>query len=352
MLVNKFFKLAVAVGTGLSLLLLGCQPKPTLIETKDSILAFGTFVEVTLVNVSREDRALVIAAIEKELEYHHYAFHPWKPGPTGRTNQLLAATGEFTCNPSLAPLIRKSKQYSIQSKGLFNPAIGHLVKLWGYHDEIPPDEGPIPSDEDINELLSKKPSMEAITIKGVRVHNTNPANKLDFGGIAKGYSVDSILTHIQQMGVENAIINTGGDLKVIGKRGDKPWHIGIRDPRGDGVIASLDAHHNEAVFTSGDYERFFKLEGKRYHHILDPRTGKPARNSQSVTVVHTDAALADAAATALFVAGPEEWLEIAKSMNIQQAMLIDRNGTIHITEALAKRLKFEKPGLEVNIVKP
>jgi len=335
-----------------SLVLMGCQQKPTVIETRDSILAFGTFVEVTLVNVDRADRDLVIANIEKELEYHHYAFHPWKSGPTGRTNQLLAVTGEFTSNPSLVPLIEKSKQYSIQSKGLFNPAIGQLIKLWGYHDEFPPEDGPIPDDEDIQALLDKKPSMESITVKGVRVHNSNPANKLDFGGIAKGYSVDLILEHIQQMGVNHAIINTGGDLKVIGQRGDKPWHIGIRDPRGRGVIASLDVQHNEAVFTSGDYERFFKLEGKRYHHILDPRTGKPARNSQSVTVVHTDAALADAAATALFVAGPAEWLAIAKSMDIQQAMLIDRNGKIHITKALAKRIKFEKPELEVSIVNP
>ena len=152
------------------------------------------------------------------------------------------------------------------------------------------------------------------------------------------------------MGVEHASINTGGDLKVIGQRGDTPWHIGIRDPRGEGVIASLEMQGNEAAFTSGDYERFFKLEGKRYHHILDPRTGQPARKSQSVTVIHSDATLADAAATALFVAGPEEWLIIAKSMNIQQAMLVDRQGKIHITRALADRVKFEKPDLEVNIV--
>ncbi len=351
--INRFSNIAVAILVSLlsvSLLLAGCQQKSTLIESKDSILAFGTFVEVTLVNLKPADHERVIQEIEKELQFYHYAFHPWKSGPTGRTNQLLAATGEFTANPSLIPLIKKSKKYSIQSKGLFNPAIGQLIKLWGYHDEMPPEEGPIPDDADIQALLEKKPSLESITIKGVRLHNSNPANKLDFGGIAKGYALDLILEHIQQMGVKNANINTGGDLKVIGQRGDKPWRIGIRDPRGEGVIASLEAFHNEAVFTSGDYERFYKVEGKRYHHILDPRTGYPARNAQSVTVIHTDAALADAAATALFVAGRDEWLAIAKSMHIQQAMLIDRDGKIYITEAMAKRVKFEKPKLDVNIV--
>ena len=333
-----------------SALLLGCQQKPQLIESHDSVLAFGTFVEITLVNDSPTDREVVLKQIEKELGYYHFAFHPWKSGPNARTNQLLAATGEFTSNPSLIPLIEKSKVYYTQSKGLFNPAIGQLIKLWGYHDEFPPEGGPVPSEEDIQALLDQKASMDAITVKGVRVTNTNPVNKLDFGGIAKGHAIDLILKHIREMGVQNAIINTGGDLKVIGQRGDKPWHIGIRDPRGEGVIASLDLQDNEAAFTSGDYERFYKLEGKRYHHILDPRTGQPARNSQSVTVIHNDAALADAAATALFIAGPDEWLDIAKSMNIQQAMLIDRDGKIHITDALANRIKFEKPELAINTV--
>ena len=347
---RKFSRQLLASLLFSGLLLTGCQQEPELMESKDSVLAFGTFIEVTLINVKPDDRALVIKKIEQELEYYHFAFHPWKAGPTGRTNQLLAATGEFTCNPSLIPLIEKSKWYSIQSKGLFNPAIGQLVKLWGYHDETPPAEGPTPADADIQALLKQNPSMETITLKGVRLHNSNPANKLDFGGIAKGHAIDLILKHIQQMGVQHANINTGGDLKVIGQRGNKPWRIGIRDPRGNGVIASMDAHHNEAVFTSGDYERFYKHEGQRYHHILDPRTGYPAKNAQSVTVVHSDAALADAAATALFVAGPKEWLAIAKSMNIKQAMLVDRNGKIHITEDLAKRIKFEKPNLDINIV--
>ncbi|MGD8925325.1 MAG: FAD:protein FMN transferase [Thioalkalispiraceae bacterium] len=314
-------------------------------------MAFGTFVEITLVNVSAEDRELVLKQIEKELRYYHYAYHPWKAGPTGRINQLLAATGEFTANPSVIPLIRLSKKYSKQSKGLFNPAIGRLIKLWGYQEEFPPEGGPIPSAEEIKAILDQKPSMDTITINGIRVSNTNSVNKLDFGGIAKGYAIDLILKHIREMGVKDAIINTGGDLKVIGQHGNKPWHIGIRDPRGEGVIAGLELHDNEAAFTSGDYERFFKLAGKRYHHILDPRTGQPARNSQSVTVIHTDAALADAAATALFIAGPEEWLDIAKSMHIQQAMLVDRNGKVYITEALAKRVKFEKPGLDITTVK-
>ena len=97
----------ILAGMLVSLSLISCQQKPAIIESTDSVLAFGTFVEVTLVNVAPEDQELVLAKIEKELGFYHYAFHPWKSGPTGRTNQLLRATGEFTSNPSLIPLIKK-----------------------------------------------------------------------------------------------------------------------------------------------------------------------------------------------------------------------------------------------------
>ena len=332
-----------------SLVLNACQQAEPVEEYKDTVLVFGTFVDVTLVGVAAADREAVMQSIEKDLQYYHYAFHPWHSGPTGRVNQLLAATGEFTANPSLIPLIKESKLYSQQSHDLFNPAIGNLIGLWGYHEELPP-EGPSPSKKDIEAILAQKPSMESITIHGVRINNTNPAVRLDFGAIAKGYAVDQILQRLKRMGVQNAIINSGGDLKAIGKHGARPWHIGIRDPREKGVIAGLDINDGEAVFTSGDYERFYMEQGKRYHHILDPRTGYPARNSQSVTVVHSNAALADAAATALFVAGPKQWLDIARSMHIHEAMLIDRNGKIYITAALKKRIQFEKPNHDIQVV--
>ena len=340
---NLYFNLII----GFSILLTGCNPKP--VEYNDNVLAFGTFIEVSLINLSPEQSERVMEKIRKDLKYFHYAFHPFKAGPTGRVNSLLAATGEFTSNPSVIPLIVKSKLYNRQSQGLFNPAIGKLLELWGYHDELAP-EGPAPDEESIKLLVKQNPTMQSISVQGVRVKNTNPAVKLDFGGIAKGYALDVIMEHLKQMGVHDASINTGGDLKVIGQGAKGPWNIGIKDPREDGMLASLTANDGEAVFTSGDYERFYIEAGKRYHHILDPRTGYPAQKSQSVTVVHDNAALADAAATALFIAGPETWLTIAKSMNIQQAMLVGRDGKIYITPSLNDRIQFRKSGLDISVV--
>jgi thiamine biosynthesis lipoprotein len=142
------------------------------------------------------------------------------------------------------------------------------------------------------------------------------------------------------MGIKHAIISAGGDLKTIGSHGDRPWSIAIQHPRMDTWIAQMETQGEESIFTSGDYERYYEYKGKRYHHILDPRTGYPATGVQSVTVIHTDSGLADAAATALFVAGAEKWLEIAKKLQLKQAMLIDDNGTVFVTPEMKKRLKF------------
>lgn len=345
---NDFNKKFLLLLTGL--LLSACQKTPEITDIKESILAFGTFVEVTVLDVPEQQKQTIIKAIEKDLEYMHYAYHPWKSGPTGRINQLLELTGEFTANPSMIPIMKRSKELESQSQGLFNPAIGHLMKTWGYHDEFPP-EGPPPADEDIKAALEKKPSMQVLSFKGVRVRNSNPAIKLDLGGIAKGYALDHVIEHLRALGVRHAIVNTGGDLKVLGEHRDRHWHIGIRHPREEGIIAGVDALDGEAIVTSGDYERYYEFDGKRYHHIIDPRTGYPADKSQSVTVIHTDATLADAAATALFIAGPEKWMEIAKSMSIDTAMLIDINGTIHLTEKMQKRIRFEKQDEKFTVVK-
>jgi thiamine biosynthesis lipoprotein len=342
------------IASGLQLALLGmslsaCQKAPELSDINESILAFGTFVEVQVLDVPAANKQEILQVIEKDLAYMHYAYHPWRSGPTGRTNQLLETAGEFTANPSMVKIIERSKELSVKSNHLFNPAIGHLMKLWGYHDEFPP-EGPPPESEDIKALLTKNPTMDSISIRGIRISNTNPAVKLDLGGIAKGYALDEISEQLRMLGVRHAIINTGGDLKVIGQHRDRPWHIGIRHPRKEGVIAGIDAYDGEAVITSGDYERYYEFEGKRYHHIIDPSTGYPADGVQSVTVIHMDATLADAAATALFIAGPDKWVDTAQAMGIDTAMLIDSNGKIHLTQKMQQRISFEQPVQDINIV--
>lgn len=329
----------VAVGLALA----GCN-RYNDADYQEEFLAFGTLVSVTLHGVDRALADKAIASVREDLNYMHDAWHPWQPGPLGRVNQLLPLQGRFSMAPSLHPVIVQSIELSRQSGGLFNPAIGELVKLWGFSQDEPPS-GPPPDARAIAELVARQPSMDDLIVDGITLQATNPALQLDFGAFAKGYGVDRVIEHLRELGVKNAIVNAGGDLRAIGAKGVRPWRIGIRHPRGQGVLASVEVSGDESVFTSGDYERFYEYEGKRYHHIIDPRTGYPARGVVSVTVVHRSAAVADAAATALFVAGPEDWKAVAEAMGVTQVMLVDEAGQVHMSPAMAARIHFEtQPG--------
>lgn len=311
-------------------------------EFHDTQLIFGTLVETTLYDVDAATADKAFAILREDFGYLHFMWHPWQPGPLARTNELLALTAWFSANPSVLPVIERSRELSPKSHYLFNPAIGRLVELWGFHsDELP--TGPPPDPRAIATLVRQNPTIDDIVIEGVRMKSTNPAVKLDVGAMAKGLAIDTEIEMLRKLGIRNAIINAGGDLKVLGRRGDRPWRVGIRHPRQPGVLAALDVHDGEAVFTSGDYERYYEYRGRRYHHILDPRTGYPADRSISVTVIHPDAATADAAATALFVAGPDEWLAVAGDMELRYVMLMDKQGRIHMTPAMAERLRFRDP---------
>ncbi len=322
----------------LGLLLAACSDPPQV--RTEQMLAFGTLVQITVVGVPDKLADQAFGEARESLDFMHSAWHPWKPGPMGRTNQLLATGGWFSANPSVLPLIAPARRLERASHGLFNPTLGKLEALWGFHtDERPADQRP-PSPAAIAALLKQAPSMEDVQLEGIRMRGTNPAVQLDVGGFAKGLAVDRVIDRFRELGIRNAIVNAGGDLRAIGRHGDRPWRIGIRNPRGEGVIASLQVSGDESVFTSGDYERYFIYKGKRYHHILDPRTGYPARGAVSVTVIHPDATTADAAATALMVAGPDQWQAIARSMGVKDVMLVDEAGKVHMTPSMARRVQL------------
>jgi thiamine biosynthesis lipoprotein len=304
------------------------------------LFAFGTIIEISLFE---KDEGLVKQAeevIKKDFEYMHRAYHPYEEGPLKRINSLLPLGAEFSIAPSVLPLIKRGIELEKSSDGYFNPAIGGLIQMWGFdrseslHDNKPPKASEIAA------FVNDLPGMKDLHLDGLSLSCTNKKVQLDLGGFAKGYGVNLVVEELKKLGVRNVILNAGGDLRALGSKGGKPWVIGIRHPRNKGVIASIDVSGDESVFTSGDYERFFEYEGKRYHHIINPKTGYPARDFQSVTIVHHDAALADAAATALFVAGKKDWRRIAKRMGIDQVMLIDQDEKVVLTPQLSERIKL------------
>jgi thiamine biosynthesis lipoprotein len=331
----------------LLILLVGCSPKPTVYHQQ--LLVFGTIVDIKLWGVKEKKGQQVVAQLDEDFKYMHRAWHAWNNGPTSRTNFYIANGKSLTGPPSVIPLIKRSTELSKLSGGLFNPAIGNLIALWGFASDKPP-KGPPPSPESIQALLNQHPAMSNISVEGVTIRSTNPAVKLNFGAFAKGYAVDRTIETLQEAGIQHAVVNAGGDLRAIGQHGQRPWRVGIRHPRQQGILASVETTPDESIFTSGDYERYFEWQGKRYDHIIDPRTGYPAEGLSSVTVFADQADLADAAATALFVAGPKEWLPVARAMGIKGVMLVDEQGVVQITPGIRDRIHFETETLPQIII--
>lgn len=317
--------------------LAGCEQTEPVFNSR--FMAFGTLNDISIVGVSREDSVAAVAALEADFRVMHDTWHAWNPGPLTRTNALIKEGTAFTAPPSVLALTREAKRLAGASEQLFNPAIGHLINLWGFQGDLADGRQP-PEDNKIRELVKKNPSMNDITVDDHQISASNPYVKLDYGAIGKGYGIDKAIERLRDLGIKNAIVNSGGDLRAIGSRSGHPWRIAIRNPSGSGVLGFLHVNGDESIFTSGNYERNFIWEGKLYHHIIDPRTGYPAEDTASVTVIHSEATTADAAATALFVAGPDLWHRIAKSMGIKYVMLVDSRGNIHMNPAMADRVQL------------
>lgn len=318
-------------------LLCACSREPPLHH--EQFLAFGTLIEITTYGVDDSAAQQASAAIEQDFQRMDRDWHAWHSSALTALNARLAHGEAATVDAQLLDLIARARQLSLASDGLFDPALGRLFGLWGFQSDEP--VGPPPPLQKIAELLRAMPRMTDLHISGASVRSDNPQLQLDFGAVAKGYAAQLATAHLQRLGVHDAIVAAAGDLHVIGRHGARPWHVGIRHPRAPGIIASVDLNSGESISTSGDYERYFTFGGKRYHHLLDPRTGYPAQGTAAVTVIATDGARADAAATALFIAGARGWPRIARAMGVDQVMRIDQEGRVQLTPAMAARLHFE-----------
>ncbi len=334
----------------LAALLAGCsQPAPETQVQHTQFLAFGTLTELTLADVDEQRAAEAVQALEQDFRIMEGAWHAWKPGPVTRANWLLGEQRRFAAPPSVVPLVKVSQELAAKSDNLFNPAIGGLIQLWGFQSDDSTVSRAPPDPAAIAKLVAANPRMSDITVDGFMLSSRNPAVQMDFGAIGKGYGIDLAIDHLRQLGIDNAIVNSGGDLRAIGDKGGQPWRIAIRGADGNGVLGVVDVKGDDSVFTSGNYERVFEWQGKRYHHILDPRTGYPAQGTRSVTVIHHSATVADAAATALFVAGPKDWPRIAAQLGVDQVLLVDDDNVAHMTPAMAKRVTLSDPGMVTRI---
>jgi thiamine biosynthesis lipoprotein len=320
---------------------------------RERIFVFGTMVDVTLAGVTAEQGRQAVAELAKDFLDEHREWHAWQTGPLTDLNAAIARGESARTTPHLRRLIEISRRLSAQSDGLFDPAIGGLVRLWGFHSDDPLTGKPPPSAQAIAEWVAARPRMSDLVLDGDVVRSRNPKVMLDFGAVAKGYAVDLAIEKLRAMGIANAIVNAGGGMTAIGQREDRPWRVGVRHPQGKGVLAAIELRDGESVHTSGNYERYNEHEGIRYGHIIDPRTGYPGREVLSATVVHEDGSVADAAATALVVAGMRDWQRIARQMGLKLVMVVDQAGEVHMTPAMADRVRFaEDSPPTVHVIPP
>jgi thiamine biosynthesis lipoprotein len=316
--------------------ILGCQPIEAPQTHSRTIVALGTLVTVEILDTEEVQAEQALDSLERYFLTIQREWYAFGDGELGQVNAALSAGNSSTLSPELASLTRRSLALRDRSGGLFDPTIGMLVELWGFAGTEAAERTP-PSDASINQWKDNA-QQAGLTIVDSIVTAEKPI-KLTFGAIAKGTALNYAGELLTTTGIENALIDAGGDLKVLGRHGDRRWRIGIRNPHADGILGTIQLESGEAVVTSGNYERYFRHNGQTYHHLLDPRTGRPVTHTAGVTVIAKDAELADAAATALMVAGSERFHQLAEQMGITHAMLVTARGDIIMTPKMTARIR-------------
>ena len=249
-----------------------------------------------------------------------------------------AGVGPVAVPPELIDLIEEANRVSRLSDGTFDISAQTLSSLWSHQARPPTLPNPA-------EVARRLPLIDHTSIHTDREKNTvyltKPGMRIGLGAIAKGYAVDRAGQVLLKHKIQDFVVYGGGDILFSGKKGSKPWNVGIRDPRGRGrYFARFDILRDSAVGTSGDYEKFFIKDGKRYHHILDPRTGYPARGTVSATVVAKTAVLADALATAVFVLGVDRGMELVEGDPHLEAIIVDERLRAHVSSGLKPRVEL------------
>jgi thiamine biosynthesis lipoprotein len=310
------------------------RPEPVSVINR-GISALGTLFEITVVGRGAAAEQAIQAAFA-EVRRVEDLLTTWKPeAPLARVNE--AAGGKPVSVPAeVMELIERSIEVSKRTGGAFDVTFASMGKLWDFGVDAPslPDPREVARRIKLIDFRKLELDRENGTVRLAR-----KGMRLSLGAVAKGYAADRAGAVLRERGHGDFIVFGGGDLLVSGSRGAEPWSVGIQDPRKQTRrFAKLTVPEGGAVVTSGDYERFFVVDGKRYHHIINPRTGFPAQGAISVTVLAPDAILADALATGVFVLGPDEGMALIESDPQLEAIIVDDELDVHVSSGLKRRV--------------
>jgi thiamine biosynthesis lipoprotein len=295
--------------------------------------SMGTVVDLTLWSEDQAGAAAASEAVFEEFRRIDKLMSNWVD--TSDVSRINAAAGvsAVVVNEEVLAVIQFAQSVSRKSGGAFDITVGAYRGLWKFDEDI---DGTIPSPKQVaarRKLTGWRDVIVDAKKKTVKLRRKGMA--ITLGGIAKGYAVDRSVALLRGRGFKDFIMQAGGDLYVSGTKGGQKWRVGIRDPRGgrDATFALTEVQ-DRTFSTSGDYERGFVKDGVRYHHILDPRTGQPARACRSVTVSARDAMTADAWSKPLFILGPERGLKLIKGMPDLKAVFVDARNQIKMSPGM------------------
>ncbi len=330
------FGAALLIILGMLLASCGKQQDHLMKVTRTSL---HTITSMTVLTSNEQQAQQAIDAAYRELDRLGQMLNFYADDSEIANINKNAGVSPVRVSPETFEIIQKAVFASENTEGAFDATVGPLVKLWDFKKGIVPDK------DDIEDLLDQVGYKNIVLDASAQtVYLKEEGAQIDLGGILKGYAADKASLVLQKNGLSSGIVTVGGEVRAFGNKPDgTPWIVGIQNPRqkgpNDEVIATI-ALSNRSISTSGDYIKFFEKDGVRYHHILNPKTGYPAEQCGSVTVIANDGVTADGFSK-IFVLGPEKGLKIAKKVGFD-AIFIDCNGKISMSEGLQDKIRLQK----------
>ena len=312
----------------LPLLLSAAPARAEWYEREEAIM--GTRVAVQLWATDAELAGRAIDAVMADMRRTDELMSTYKPGSQLSQVNAHAFERPVQVDADIIDVVEKSLEYSRLSDGAFDITYASVGYLYDYRAHVHPTDEQIAAALSGVDYRQLRLDRETRTIRFLR-----PGMRIDLGGIAKGWSVDRAIEILKGLGIEHAMVNAGGDTRLLGDRHGKPWIVGIRDPRREGAVVARIPLQDEALSTSGDYERYFEEDGVRYHHILVPGTGRSPAAVRSVTIIAPTATRTDGLTKPVFILGVERGMEFVRRVGGVEAVIVDAEGRI-----------FYSPGLE------
>ena len=306
------------------------------IKCHRSLILMGSKFDITVITEDKKSGTKYINMATNEIKRIEGIISSWnKNSQTSEINKF-AGIKPVQISQELFDLIIRSKHISKVTDGAFDITYASIDKIWKFDGSMTK----FPKEEDLKQSISRV-GFEKIVMDSAKrtVFLPEIGMKIGFGAIGKGYAADKVRDLLENHGVVAGIINASGDLTTWGNQeSNKPWMVGITNPLNKEKVFSWFAMNNNSVVTSGNYEKYVKFNNKLYSHIIDPRTGHPAKGVVSVSVFAPKAELADALATGIFVMGIEPGINLVNQLENIDCIFIDKNGNIHKSE----NIKFER----------